>query len=44
MRLEPLFKHSKTFNGDVKNLSKKMKMKDKGELLLLQEFNITINY
>jgi hypothetical protein len=31
MRLEPLFKHSKTINGNVKNLSKKMKMKDKGE-------------
>jgi hypothetical protein len=31
-------KHPETINGNVKNLSKMMKMKDKGE------FNITINY
>jgi hypothetical protein len=31
-------KHLETINGNVKNLSKRMKMKDKGE------FNITINY
>jgi hypothetical protein len=32
-------KHPETINGNVKNLSKRMKMKDKGEC-----FNITINY
>jgi hypothetical protein len=31
-------KHPETINGNVKNLSKRMKMKDK------REFNITINY
>ena len=44
-------KHSETINGNVKNLSKRMKMKDKENvtftlsfifILLLQEFNITI--
>jgi hypothetical protein len=33
-------KHPETINGNVKNLSKRMKMKDKGEC----HFNITINY
>jgi hypothetical protein len=31
-------KHPETINGNVKNLSKRMKMKDKGEC------HITINY
>jgi hypothetical protein len=38
-------KHLETINGNVKNLSKRMKMKDKGEChFYLNEFNITINY
>ena len=35
-------KHSKSFHGNVKNLSKRMKMKDKGECHIY--LNIIINY
>ena len=34
-------KHPETINGNVKNLSKRMKMKDKGECHF---YLITINY
>jgi hypothetical protein len=38
-------KHPETINGNVKNLSKRMKMKEKGEChFYSREFNITINY
>jgi hypothetical protein len=39
-------KRPETINGNVKNLSKRMKMKDKGEchFYLMVMSNITINY
>jgi hypothetical protein len=35
-------KHPETINGNVKNLSKRMKMKDKGECHFYITINITI--
>jgi hypothetical protein len=32
-------KHPETINGNVKNLSKRMKMKEKGEILLSLSFS-----
>jgi len=37
-------KHPETIDGNVKNLSKMMKMEDVNFALLMKEFNITINY